>query len=55
MVRTVLLAAVALLLVPAATAKDFVDIARSADSLRQQLLGARNKMGLLQKNLTPSS
>jgi len=39
----------------AATAKDFVDIARSADSLRQQLLGAKNKMGLLQKNLLPSS
>jgi hypothetical protein len=34
-----------------ATADDFNDIARQADSLRQQLLSARNKMALLQKGL----
>jgi chromosome segregation ATPase len=33
-----------------ANEKDFGDIARQADSLRQQLLSARNKMGLLQKS-----
>lgn len=35
----------------AATEQDFTDIARQADSLRQQLLSARNKMALLQKGL----
>ena len=34
-----------------ATADDFNDIARQADSLRQQLLSARNKMARLQKAL----
>jgi hypothetical protein len=34
----------------AADQKEFHDIARQADSLRQQLLSARNKMGLLQKS-----
>ena len=38
-------------LATAATEQDFSDIARQADSLRQQLLSARNKMGLLQKGL----
>ncbi len=33
-----------------AAEKEFGDIARQADSLRQQLLSARNKMGLLQKS-----
>jgi hypothetical protein len=33
-----------------ANEKDFGDIGRQADSLRQQLLSARNKMGLLQKS-----
>jgi DNA repair exonuclease SbcCD ATPase subunit len=34
-----------------AGSRDFEDIARHADSLRQQLLAARNKMNLLQKKL----
>lgn len=38
-------------LATAATEQDFADIARQADSLRQQLLSARNKMALLQKGL----
>lgn len=38
-------------LTDAANEKDFPDIARQADSLRQQLLSARNKMGLLEKAL----
>jgi uncharacterized protein YoxC len=38
-------------LATAATGQDFSDIARQADSLRQQLLSARNKMALLQKGL----
>ncbi|WP_223757903.1 hypothetical protein [Myxococcus sp. RHSTA-1-4] len=35
----------------AAEEKEFGDIARQADSLRQQILSARNKMSLLQKSL----
>lgn len=38
-------------LTDAATAKDFQDLARSADNLRQSLLAARNKIGLLHKGL----
>ena len=38
-------------LAQAADEKEFGDIARQADSLRQQLLSARNKMSLLQKSL----
>ena len=38
----------------AAEEKEFNDIARQADSLRQQLLSARNKMGLLQKSFSGS-
>lgn len=38
----------------AADEKEFNDIARQADSLRQQLLSARNKMGLLQKSFSGS-
>ncbi len=34
-------------LASAADEKDFGDVARQADSLRQQLLSARNKLGLL--------
>ncbi|MFP2932161.1 hypothetical protein ACLESO_44770 [Pyxidicoccus sp. 3LG] len=37
-------------LAQAADEKEFTDIARQADSLRQQLLAARNKMSLLQKS-----
>ncbi|MCP3140031.1 hypothetical protein [Pyxidicoccus xibeiensis] len=39
-------------LAQAADEKEFHDIARQADSLRQQLLSARNKMSLLQKNFS---
>jgi uncharacterized protein YoxC len=38
-------------LATSSTEQDFGDIARQADSLRQQLLSARNKMSLLQKGL----
>jgi hypothetical protein len=38
-------------LTDAANAKDFQDLARSADNLRQSLLAARNKIGLLHKGL----
>ncbi|MCP3105303.1 hypothetical protein LZ198_41190 [Myxococcus sp. K15C18031901] len=41
-------------LTQAADESDFGDIARQADSLRQQLLSARNKMSLLQKNFEAS-
>ncbi len=41
-------------LATAAEEKDFGDIARQADSLRQQLLSARNKMSLLQKSFGAS-
>ena len=34
--------------------KDFTDIGRQADSLRQQLLSARNKLNLLKKGLASS-
>ncbi len=34
--------------------QDFTDIGRQAESLRQQLLSARNKLGLLRKGLAPS-
>jgi cytochrome c556 len=34
--------------------QDFTDVGRQADSLRQQLLSARNKLGLLRKGLSPS-
>ncbi len=34
-----------------ATAQDFDDVSRQADSLRQQLLSARNKLDLLHKKL----
>ena len=45
-------AAAAAALVQTADERDFGDLARQADSLRQQLLGARNKMGLLHKSLS---
>ena len=35
----------------AATASDFVDVARQADSLRQQLLATRNRVSLLRRGL----
>ncbi len=35
-----------------ATAADFVDVARQADALRQQLLAARNRVGLLRRGLS---
>lgn len=34
-----------------ATAADFVDVARQSDALRQQLLAARNRVGLLRRGL----
>ena len=34
--------------------QDFSDVGRQADSLRQQLMSARNKLGLLRKGLFPS-
>jgi hypothetical protein len=34
--------------------QDFTDIGRQADSLRQQLLSARNKLQLLRKGLAPA-
>lgn len=34
-----------------AGAKEFVDVSRQAEALRQQLLAAKNKMGLLKKGL----
>jgi hypothetical protein len=34
--------------------QDFTDIGRQADSLRQQLLSARNKLNLLRKGLASS-
>lgn len=34
-----------------ADAKEFVDVSRQAEALRQQLLAAKNKMGLLKKGL----
>lgn len=34
-----------------ATATDFVDVARQADALRQQLLAARNRVGLVRRGL----
>jgi hypothetical protein len=39
-------------LVDAASKVGFVDVEREAESLRQQLLSSRNKLGLLQKSLT---
>ncbi|MCY1046690.1 hypothetical protein OV208_35630 [Corallococcus sp. bb12-1] len=39
----------------AADADHFSDIARQADSLRQQLLSARNKLGLLHQSLSSKS
>lgn len=36
----------------AAEEKEFTDLARQADSIRQQLLAAKNKMGLLHKGLS---
>lgn len=38
-------------LVKAAGSVEFVDVEREAESLRQQLLASRNKLGLLQKSL----
>jgi uncharacterized coiled-coil DUF342 family protein len=38
-----------------AEAQDFTDVARDADSLRQQLLSARNRANLLQQKLHPAS
>jgi hypothetical protein len=38
-------------LTDAGNAKDFQDLARSADNLRQSLLAAKNKIGLLHKGL----
>lgn len=38
-----------------AQAQDFVDIARDAESLRQQLLAARNRANLLQQKLHPAN
>lgn len=35
-----------------ATAADFVDVARQADALRQQLLAARNRVALLRRGLS---
>jgi DNA-binding ferritin-like protein len=35
----------------AANSDDFADLARQADSLRQQVLSVRNRVGLLQRNL----
>jgi uncharacterized protein YoxC len=35
--------------------QDFTDIGRQADSLRQQILSARNKLGLLRKGLAPEA
>lgn len=35
--------------------QDFIDVGRQADSLRQQLLSAKNKLGLLRKGLAPSA
>jgi len=35
--------------------QDFTDIGRQADSLRQQILSARNKLGLLRKGLVPEA
>jgi uncharacterized protein YoxC len=35
--------------------QDFADIGRQADSLRQQILSARNKLGLLRKGLVPEA
>jgi hypothetical protein len=34
--------------------QDFTDVGRQADSLRMQLLSARNKLVLLRKGLAPS-
>jgi uncharacterized protein YoxC len=34
--------------------QDFTDIGRQADSLRQQILSARNKLGLLRKGMAPA-
>ena len=34
--------------------QDFTDVGRQADSLRQQLLSARNKLNLLRKGLAPA-
>jgi cytochrome c556 len=34
--------------------QDFTDVGRQADSLRQQLLSARNKLGLLRKGMAPA-
>ncbi len=38
-----------------AAAQDFADVSRDADSLRQQLLSARNRANLLQQKLHPAS
>jgi methyl-accepting chemotaxis protein len=38
-----------------AQAQDFVDVARDAESLRQQLLAARNRANLLQQKLHPAN
>jgi methyl-accepting chemotaxis protein len=38
-----------------AEAQDFADVARDADSLRQQLLAARNRANLLQQKLHPAN
>jgi hypothetical protein len=38
-------------LVETAEREEFSDVGRNADSLRQQILAARNKMSLLQKKL----
>jgi hypothetical protein len=38
-----------------AEAQGFPDVGRDAESLRQQLLGARNKANLLQQKLHPAS
>ncbi|QRK07248.1 hypothetical protein JQX13_45610 [Archangium violaceum] len=38
-----------------AEAQDFVDVARDAESLRQQLLSARNRANLLQQKLHPAN
>ncbi|HEX8699272.1 MAG TPA: hypothetical protein VF815_10580 [Myxococcaceae bacterium] len=35
--------------------QDFGDIGRQADSLRQQILSARNKLGLLRKGIVPEA
>jgi len=42
------------LLVDASEAAEFTDVSREAESLRQQLLSSKNKLGLLHNSLNPS-